>query len=599
VLHGSDFVAIGFPQSANAYYLLIQLDNYLRPVFHLLETQTDESNNSNADANQVIRFNRIDISRMQIGEDEYSVNFFDTGKVLQDIEGRSLWPRGNGKLLPLTPSLSPSFSSLVDEVFEHNASASTIENQLLPPSTHISSFQVDSEGLSGSYLPELDGNFIRSDNNTSEVTPDVRLNSDLLSNSSGPTRISSMSSDSKSGHGLSSLRSLGGHDIVHGSKFVQLVSSDGQEGTFTIFFLSSLRFLCFDIQLAVYVDFYQVITLFVTLFDTAVLGNISTIKLGGPSRKRSISDVLLNIPSLQQSRMSNGPRKQRKASELMKDDVLFKKYSPGKSVTYGDIFTEENHSVTSAIYASVLRHVIKHCSVCIKYAQLTTQMDCLGIPYAEEAELGIPSSNLWLRLPFLKEDSWKHVCLRLGKTERMSWDVRINDPYYGSLCKVHGGSTTTEWGIGVRVVNTSEIDSHITFDDDGVVLTYHTVDAASVHRLVSDLQRLSNARAFSCRMRRLIGVKVDDKQNEKVTSAGTNIHPARKGSKHRLSEQIRKIFRIEAVGLMSLWFSYVAAPMVHFVVEWESFNDGCTIHVYPDQLWPHTKVCLWLYAQYL
>lgn len=554
VLHGSDFVVMGFPQSANAYYLLIQLDNYLKPVFHLLETQTDESNNSNADANQVIRFNRIDISHMQIGEDEYSVNLFDTGKVLQDIEGRSFRPSGNGKLLPLTPSFSPSFSSLVDEVFEHNTSSSTIENQLLPPSslpsTHLSSFQVGPEGLSGTAcLPELDGNLMHSDINNSEVTPDVSLNSDPLSNSSGPARISSMSSDCKSGHGLSSLRSLGGHNIVHGSKSLQLFYSDGQE----------------------------------------VLGNISTTKLGGPSRKRSLSEILLNTPSLQQSRISNGPRKRRKASELMKDGVLYKEYSSGKPLTYGNIFTEENHCVTSAIYASVLRHVIKHCSVCIKYAQLTTQMDSLGIPYAEEAELGTPSSNLWLRLPFLKEDSWKHVCLRLGKTGRMSWDVRINDPYYGSLWKVHGGSTATEWGIGVRIANTSEIDSHITFDDDGVVLTYHTVEATSVHRLVSDLQRLSNARAFSCRMRRLIGVKVDDKRDEKVTSAGTNLLPARKGSKHRLSDQIRKIFRIEAVGLMSLWFSYVAAPMVHFVVEWESGNDGCTIHVSPDQLWPHTK----------
>ncbi|XP_039853706.1 mediator of RNA polymerase II transcription subunit 14-like isoform X4 [Panicum virgatum] len=553
VLYGSDFIVMGFPQCANAYYFLIQLDNNLRPVFHLLETRSDESNSSNADTNQVIRFNRIDISRMQIGEDEYIVNLFDTGKALQDIEGGSLRPSGNEKLLPLTPSLSSSFSSLVDEVFGHNTCSSTIENQhLLPsslPSRHLSSFQVGPGRLSGTaYLPEL-GNSIDSDINTSEVTHDVSLNSDLLSSSSGPARILPMPSDCKSGHGLSSLRSLRGHDISHRSKSLQLVSSDGQ----------------------------------------GVLGNISTTKLGGPSRKRSLSDILLNIPSLQQSRISDGPRKRRKSSEIMKDGALSMEYSSGKPLTYGNIFTEENHCVTSAVYTSVLRHAIKHCSLCIKYAQLTTQMDSLGIPYAEEAELGTPSSNLWLRLPFLKEDSWKHVCLRLGETGRMSWDVRITDPYYGSLLKVYGGSTTTEWGIGVRIANTSEIDSHITFDDDGVVLTYHTIEAASVHRLVSDLQRLSNTRAFSCGMRRLIGIKVDDKRDEEVTSAETNLHPTRKGSKHRLSEQIRKNFRIEAVGLMSLWFSYVSAPMVHFVVEWEAGNDGCTIHVSPDQLWPHTK----------
>ncbi|PUZ51069.1 hypothetical protein GQ55_6G142900 [Panicum hallii var. hallii] len=540
VLYGSDFMVMGFPQCTNAYYFLIQLDNNLRPVFHLLETQSDESNSSNADANQVIRFNRIDISCIQTGEDEYSVNLFDTGKALQGIEGGSLRPSGNEKLVPLTPSLSSSFSSLVDEVFEHSTSSSTIENQHFPPSslpsTHVSSFQVGPEGLCGTAcLPEL-RNSIHSDINTSEVTHDVSLNSDLLSSSSGPARISPMPSDCKSGHGLSSLSSLRGHDISRG-----------------------------------------------------VLGNISTTKLGGPSRKRSLSEIVLNIPSLQQSRISDGPRKRRKASEIMKDSALSKEYSSGKPLTYGNIFTEENRCVTSAIYASVLCHAIKHCSLCIKYAQLTTQMDSLGIPYAEEAELGTPSSNLWLRLPFLKEDSWKHVCLRLGKTGHMSWDVRITDPYYGSLWKVYGGSTTTEWGIGVRIANTSEIDSHITFDDDGVVLTYHTVEAASVHRLVSDLRRLSNTRAFSCGMRRLIGIKVDDKRDEKVTSAETNLHPTTKGSKHRLSEQIRKIFRIEAVGLMSLWFSYVSAPKVHFVVEWEAGNDRCAIHVSPDQLWPHTK----------
>ncbi|CAO2168749.1 unnamed protein product [Urochloa humidicola] len=535
VLYGSDFMVMGFPQCANAYYLLVQLDSDLRPVFHLLETQTDESSNSNADANQVIRFNTIDISRMQICEDEYSMNIFDTRKGLRDIEGRSLRPSGNAKLLPLTSSLPPSFFSLVDEVFEHNTSSSTMENQLLQPSSLPSAHR-------------LDGNLMHSDINTSEVTPDARLNSDLLSISSGSARVPSVPSDLQDGHGLSSLRSLGGHDTVHGRKSHQLVSSDGQ-----------------------------------------VLGNIST-KLGRISRKRSLSDILLNIPSLQQSRISNGPRKRRKASDLMKDGVLSEEHSSGKPLTYGNMFTKENHCVTSAIYASVLRRAIKDCSLCIKYAQLTTQMDSLGIPYAEEAELGTPSSNLWLGLPFLKQNSWKHACLRLGKTGRMSWDVRINDPYYGSLWKVRGGSTTTEWGIGVHIANTSEIDSHITFDDDGVVLTYHTVDAASVNKLVSDLQRLSNACAFSCGMRRLIGVKVDDKLPEKATSAATNLHPTSKGSKHRLSEQIRKIFRIEAVGLMSLWFSYVAAPMVHFVVEWEAGNDGCTIHVSPDQLWPHTKI---------
>ncbi|CAL5440566.1 unnamed protein product [Camellia sinensis] len=53
---------------------------------------------------------------------------------------------------------------------------------------------------------------------------------------------------------------------------------------------------------------------------------------------------------------------------------------------------------------------------------------------------------------------------------------------------------------------------------------------------------------------------------------------------------MRRAFRIEAVGLMSLWFSFGSGVLACFVVEWESGKEGCTMHVSPDQLWPHTKV---------
>ncbi|KAL6640082.1 hypothetical protein ACP70R_022392 [Stipagrostis hirtigluma subsp. patula] len=571
LLYGSDFVVMGFPQFANAYYLLVQLDNDLRPVFHLLETRTDGSNKSNADANEAIRFNRIDISHMHIG-------FFDAEKLhaLKDVanynqntDGIPLRQSEMGELLPSIPSFSASFPSVVDEVFGYEGGSSTVENHHLPsynlPSTHLSSIRVGLEGVNGTACPpELDGNLIHYDINTSEATPGASLNNNLLSNlnyvkgtnefsSTSPAGSSFMSSDYKSGHDLSSLRYPCGYGAMGGSKSLQLVSSHGQK----------------------------------------VLEDTSTAKSGGVSRKRSLSEFLLNIPSLQQSIIDNGPRKRRKVPERVQDVAVFKADSsnaqPGNTLTYGNILTEEIFCVTSSFYASLLRHVIKHCSLCIKYAQLTAQMDSLGIPHVEEVGLQTSSSNLWLRLPFAKGNSWKHVCLRLGKAGSMSWEVRIKDPYYGSLWKVYGGCTTTEWGVGVRIAKTSEIDSHITFDDDGVVLTYHTVEADSIQRLVSDLQRLLNARAFSCGMRRLIGIKVDDNLDENGTAAETRLHPAKKGSRHRQSAQMRKTFRVEAVGLMSLWFSYGAVPMVHFVVEWEAGNGGCTVHVSPDQLWPHTK----------
>jgi mediator of RNA polymerase II transcription subunit 14 len=221
-------------------------------------------------------------------------------------------------------------------------------------------------------------------------------------------------------------------------------------------------------------------------------------------------------------------------------------------------------------------------------------MDSLAIPYVEEVGMRSPSSNLWLRLPFAQDDSWKHICLRLGKAGSMSWDVRINDPHFRELWELNGGSTTTPWGVGVRIANTSEMDSHISFDADGVALTYSTVETDSIQKLDSDLRRLANARVFARGMRRLIGVKLDDKLDDNQISMGTKLQSVNKGhsdAADRLSEQMGKPFRIEAVGLMSFWFSYGHMPMVHFVVEWETAKKGCTMHVSPDQLWPHTKVC--------
>jgi mediator of RNA polymerase II transcription subunit 14 len=318
----------------------------------------------------------------------------------------------------------------------------------------------------------------------------------------------------------------------------------------------------------------------------------------GSSRKRSLSDFLPSIPSLRGLQASE-PRKRRKKSESVQNLLSLQAHSSNLqsrvSLTYGDVLAERNNCVPATIYASVLLHVIRHCSLCIKHAQLTAQMDSLAIPYVEEVGLRTPSSNLWLRLPFAQDDSWKHICLRLGKAGSMSWDVRINDPHFRELWELNGGSTTTQWGVGIRIANSSEMDSHISFDSNGVVLTYNTVEADSVQKLVSDLRRLSNARSFARGMRRLIGVKFDDKLDDNQLSMEVKSQSVNKGysdAADKLSEQMRKTFRIEAVGLMSLWFSYGTMPMVHIVVEWEIAKGGCTMHVSPDQLWPHTKVYL-------
>ena len=94
-------------------------------------------------------------------------------------------------------------------------------------------------------------------------------------------------------------------------------------------------------------------------------------------------------------------------------------------------------------------------------------------------------------------------------------------------------------------------------------------------------------------MRKLLGVRAEEKSEELVTSSDTKT-PSTKvalDTADKLTEQMRRAFRIEAVGLMSLWFSFGSSVLARFVVEWESGKEGCTMHVSPDQLWPHTKVC--------
>ncbi|KAF7000978.1 hypothetical protein CFC21_016740 [Triticum aestivum] len=463
-------MVMGFPWRTNAYYLLMQLDDNLMPVFYLLEVHIDGEDRFNidttTDTKEVVRFNRIDIGQMQLGEDECIANLLDVEKlqVLQSMEDGSPRHSEIDESLPLKPS----FSSVVKAVLGY----------------------------------ERD----------SPITSGVTLDSYLLSN---------------------------------------LESAYSTETSVLV---------------------------------PAGLENISALRSEVPSGKRYLSEFLLNIPSLQRSIISGGPRKRRKLPEDASS------VQSRTTLTYGTILREGNCCITENIYASVLLQVIKHCSLRIKYAQLTTQMNSLNIPYVEEVGQGTPSSNLWLRLPFAQDGSWKHTCLRLGEAGSMSWGVRINDPYYAALWELHGGSNTTEWGSRVRIANTSEMDSHISFDYDGVTLTYNSVEADSIQRLVSELRRLSNARVFACGMRRLVRVKVDEKLVENQLATKAKLH-ARKGFRNRLSDQMAKNFRINAVGLMNLWFSYGAnaMPMVHFVVEWEAGKVGCTMRISPDHLWPHTK----------
>ncbi|MED6148791.1 Mediator of RNA polymerase II transcription subunit 14 [Stylosanthes scabra] len=317
------------------------------------------------------------------------------------------------------------------------------------------------------------------------------------------------------------------------------------------------------------------------------------------SRKRTASDMLNLIPSLQGLDNNSAICKRRRILgssgsqlSLPQGTIPTELISRAEGYSYGSLIAEANKgNAPSSIYIAALLHVIRHCSLCIKHARLTSQMDSLDISYVEEVGLRSASSNIWFRLPFARGDSWQHICLRLGRPGCMHWDVKINDQHFRDLWELQKGSSATPWGSGVRIANTADIDAHIHYDPDGVVLSYQSVEVDSIKKLVADIQRLANARTFALGMRQLLGVKADEKSEEPNASSDAKVSGTKFASDtaDKVTEHMRKAFKIEAVGLMSLWFSFGSAVLARFVVEWESGKEGCTMHVSPDQLWPHTK----------
>lgn len=331
-----------------------------------------------------------------------------------------------------------------------------------------------------------------------------------------------------------------------------------------------------------------------------------TSKVDESSRKRKVSDMLSLIPSLQGLEANLVACRRRKISGITStltqqssSQALVSVESVRTSAySYGNLLAEANKgNVPSSIYVLALLHVVRHCSLGIKHARLTSQIEALDIPYVEEVGLRNASSNIWFRLPYTRDSSWQYICLRLGRPGTMSWDVKVNDQHFRDIWELQKGNGSTPWGSGVRIANTSDMDSHIHYDAEGVVLSYQSVEADSIKKLVADIQRLSNARMFALGMRKLLGVKADDKQEDNTNTDGKS-PTGNKGAAEvsdKFSEQMKRVFKIEAVGLMSLWFGFGSGVLVRFVVEWESSKEGCTMHVSPDQLWPHTKVSLFVF----
>ncbi|KAI9098996.1 hypothetical protein K1719_024763 [Acacia pycnantha] len=608
VINGSAMLLMGFPDSGSSYFLAMQLDKDFKPQFKLLGTQLDSSGKdaSSGDLSHALRIKNIDIGQMQILEDEMNLSL-NAGCQLSG------------------------FASLVDEVFGQEKGSFALPHPVQNFSSSLNTSATHYGNLlgikGGTSSPKWESGLhmsqINNVANASGVASHYYGSMHSSSNAKGPVQSSSMGmlstgqgwsttgrklSASKSEQNLASLRSPpsvdNGSCTAMDEEQLRMLSDNSRISTPNskpdgpLFSpngppVGSLRVAGSGSCVATPVS--QAME---SMVNDCTNHDIFS-KNDKRSRKRTASDMLSLIPSLQGLENSSVICKRRKISDSpcsqssLRQTLISTEMIPKTEVySYGNLIMEANKgSAPSSIYMAALLHVVRHCSLCIKHARLTSQMEALDIPYVEEVGLRSASSNIWFRLPSARGDPWQHICLRLGRPGCMNWDVKISDQHFRDLWELQKGSSNTPWGSGVRIANTSDIDSHIHYDPDGVVLSYQSVEEDSIKKLVADIQRLANARTFALGMRKLLGVRADEKPEEGITSSDAKASGAKVASDaaDKLLEQMKRTFRIEAVGLMSLWFSFGSGVLARFVVEWESGKEGCTMHVSPDQLWPHTK----------
>ncbi|KAK7258695.1 hypothetical protein RIF29_24277 [Crotalaria pallida] len=639
ISNGSATVMMGFPDCGSSYFLLMQLDKDFKPVFKLLETQPDPSSKDNlfGDLNQVLRSKNIDIGLMQVHEDDMNC-LVDCGKLRSLLPNVACPNQTSGheflsdirieSSMQIARSHTSGFSSLVDEVFGHVKGSSAPPFSVQNPSSslnaslpsHYGSVPMNYHSIkAGTKASSVTTHYSGSVFSPGSVKGPVQSGSvGSVSSGQGRSTAGKKLSASKSEQDLASLKSP--HSVDIGSptamdedqpRLLTDTSTDG--GSRSSRLLSPPRPTNSRMSISrpngPHVESFKVAgsnSCATTPVSQAVESTVNyspsedfISKHEKKSRKRTASDMLNLIPSLQGLEKNSGICKRRKISDFsgsqlsLPQGVISTEMIPkAEAHSYGSLIAEANKgNAPSSIYVAALLHVVRHCSLCIKHARLTSQMDALDISYVEEVGLRSASSNIWFRLPFARGDTWQYICLRLGKPGCVYWDVKISDQHFRDLWELQKGGSNTPWGSGVRIANTSDIDSHIHYDPDGVVLSYQSVEVDSIKKLVADIQRLANARTFALGMRKLLGVRADEKSEELIPSSDVKGSGAKVASdtSDKLLEQMRKAFKIEAVGLMSLWFSFGSSVLARFVVEWESGKEGCTMHVSPDQLWPHTK----------
>lgn len=136
ILNGSAMLLMGFPDCGSSYFLLMQLDKDFKPVFNLLENSAEPPGKirSSNDQSQEMRVKKIDISQMQMLEEEMTLSLLEFGKSHSFLPGAGVASQASGSGLPSDVGLEgsmqivgggSSFSSIVDEVFELERGSST------------------------------------------------------------------------------------------------------------------------------------------------------------------------------------------------------------------------------------------------------------------------------------------------------------------------------------------------------------------------------------------------------------------------------------------------------------------------------------------
>ncbi|KAK0602260.1 hypothetical protein LWI29_031844 [Acer saccharum] len=437
----------------------MELDKDFKPIFKLLETQSDPSGKGRSvnDLNNAMRIKKIDINQMQILEDELNLSILDRRKLLsflpnaecpnQNSEHGLLSEFNLDSSMQIAGGFQSSFSSVVDEVFgfEKGTSAPSYPGQNLSssfitsPASHFGTVPMNLHGVkAGTPSPKWEGGLQVSQlNNVAKVplgashyngtlyssnnvkTPVHSGSFSLLSSNLGRSTTVKNLSASKSDQDLASLRSphsveIGTveEDLVSGNRSSRLLSpprpaivrssapgakANGPRNSPTGSLAGSLKVAGSSL----------VSTPMSQTADAAISQSFSheiVSKLEKFPRKCTVSDMLSLIPSLQdievaaeygnkRRKISESAHAQQPSSQAL---VTTEMVTKTEGYSYGNLVAEANKgNATSSIYVSALLHVVRHCSLCIKHARLTSQMESLEIPYVEEVGLRSASSNIW------------------------------------------------------------------------------------------------------------------------------------------------------------------------------------------------------------